>query len=103
MDVPHKRLTERASHDDMTIDNYHTFPALHKYLEIDRKGLFEVEEKFGLELFKATFKDEFYAGEHHVTQIFEQIYSKGFPKVNPSWLKFAANNSLFNFMDTTLK
>ena len=94
LDVPHKKMTETVSHDDITIDNYRTFPALHKYLENACKGLFEVVEKFGLEPFKATSKDEFYAGEHHVTQIFEQIYGKSFTKVNPSWL---------NLMDTTLK
>ena len=40
-DVEHKKLTETVSHDDITVENWDTFPQLHKYLENDCKGLLE--------------------------------------------------------------
>ena len=89
LDVEHQKLTETVSHDEITINNYHTFPALPKYLENDCKGLFEVIGKFSKDLFQSTIKPGLIGGENHVTQIFEQIYGKPFRKSRPKWLKFA--------------
>ncbi len=58
-DVKHKKLTETVSHDKITIDNWHTFSELPRYLEYDCKGLFEVLQAFSLQVFESTAQDEF--------------------------------------------
>jgi hypothetical protein len=51
--VEHQKLTETVSHDDITLENYHTFPALRKYLSHDCRGLLEVMLSFNKEVFDA--------------------------------------------------
>jgi len=50
--VKHQKLTETVSHDDITLDNWHTFPQLPAYLEHDCKGLLEVMHQFNEDVFK---------------------------------------------------
>ena len=38
----HQKLPETVNHDEITLDNYHTFPQLENYLKHDVLGLFEV-------------------------------------------------------------
>lgn len=45
--VEHQKLDETVCHKDITLDNWHTFPQLRKYLEHDCRGLYEVLCKFG--------------------------------------------------------
>jgi hypothetical protein len=47
LDVKHKKLTETVSHNDITLNNYMTFPQLPLYLTHDVFGLLEVMLKFG--------------------------------------------------------
>jgi hypothetical protein len=49
--VKHQKLAETVSHDDITLDNWHTFPALKTYLEHDCKGLLEVMHQFNSDVF----------------------------------------------------
>jgi len=51
LDVKHKKLTETISHDDITLDNYTTFPALPTYLSHDVRGLLEVMLNFNHSVF----------------------------------------------------
>jgi hypothetical protein len=51
LEVKHQKLTETVSHDDITLKNYHTFPALKKYLSHDCRGLLEVMHSFNLSVF----------------------------------------------------
>ena len=44
--VKHKKLSETVSFNDININNWNTFPQLHKYLEHDCKGLLEVMTSF---------------------------------------------------------
>ncbi len=41
LDVKHKKMPELVSHEDITLQNYHTFPEIKKYLSHDVKGLLE--------------------------------------------------------------
>ena len=65
LDVEHKKMTETVCHDEITIDNYHTFPALEQYLENDCKGLYEVLWCYNIEI-KTAFD---YEGEQHYKHI----------------------------------
>lgn len=40
----HQKLPETVNHDEITLDNYHTFPQLENYLKHDVLGLYEVLE-----------------------------------------------------------
>ena len=51
LDVKHTKLTETISHDDITLDNYTTFPALPTYLSHDVRGLLEVMLNFNHSVF----------------------------------------------------
>lgn len=53
LEVKHRKLPETISHSDITLDNYHTFPALKKYLTHDVFGLYEVIEKFGSAIYQS--------------------------------------------------
>ena len=44
--VKHQKLTETVSHDEITIQNWTTFPALDNYLKNDCLGLLEVVDSF---------------------------------------------------------
>ena len=50
--VKHQKLTETISHDDITLENYHTFPALKTYLSHDVKGLLECMLIFNKSVFE---------------------------------------------------
>lgn len=47
----HQKLTETVDHDQITLDNFHRFPELKKYLEHDCKGLLEGITKFNKSIF----------------------------------------------------
>ena len=49
--VEHQKLTETVQHDQITLDNYMTFPQLKQYLTHDVYGLLEVIETFGQGIF----------------------------------------------------
>ena len=51
LDVEHKKLTETVSHDDITLENYDTFPAMKTYLSHDVRGLLEVMLTFNKSVF----------------------------------------------------
>ena len=86
-DVKHKKLTETVSHDKITIDNWHTFSELPRYLEYDCKGLFEVLQAFSLQVFESTAQDEFKGCEAYVRQLFECARGVEYKKTRPSELK----------------
>jgi len=50
----HQKLTETVSHDDITLQNYDTFPQLKAYLEHDVLGLYEVMLKFSQACYEAS-------------------------------------------------
>ena len=76
--VEHQKLTETVDHDDITVDNYMSFPQLPKYLENDCKGLYEVLQAFGEQVFTATAQDEFRGSEAYTRQIFEHAFDVEF-------------------------
>ena len=84
--VEHQKLTETVDHDDITVDNYMSFPQLPKYLENDCKGLYEVLQAFGEQVFTATAQDEFRGSEAYTRQIFEHAFDVEFKKMRPRWL-----------------
>ena len=84
--VEHQKLTETVDHDDITVDNYMSFPQLPKYLENDCKGLYEVLQAFGEQVFTATAQDEFRGCEAYTRQIFEHAFDVEFKKMRPRWL-----------------
>ena len=84
--VEHQKLTETVDHDDITVDNYMSFPQLPKYLENDCKGLYEVLQAFGGQVFTATAQDEFRGCEAYTRQIFEHAFDAEFKKMRPRWL-----------------
>ena len=84
--VEHQKLTETVNHDDITVDNYMSFPQLPKYLENDCKGLYEVLQAFGEQVFTATAQDEFRGCEAYTRQIFEHAFDVEFKKMRPRWL-----------------
>jgi hypothetical protein len=85
-EVEHQKLTETVDHDDITVDNYMSFPQLPKYLENDCKGLYEVLQAFGEQVFTATAQDEFRGCEAYTRQIFEHAFDVEFKKMRPRWL-----------------
>ena len=84
--VEHQKLTETVDHDDITVDNYMSFPQLRKYLENDCKGLYEVLQAFGEQVFTATAQHEFRGCEAYTRQIFEHAFDVEFKKMRPRWL-----------------
>ena len=84
--VKHQKLTETVDHDDITVDNWMDFPQLPQYLENDCKGLYEVLQSFGEQVFNATAQDEFRGCEAYTRQIFEYAFGVEFKKVRPKWL-----------------
>ncbi len=52
LDVEHKKLSETVSHDEITLQNYHTFPALKTYLSHDVRGLLEAMIIFNKSVFE---------------------------------------------------
>ena len=85
-EVEHQKLTETVDHDDITVDNWTDFHQLPKYLENDCKGLYEVLESFGGQVFEATAQDEFRGREAYTRQIFEHAFDVEFQKTRPKWL-----------------
>ena len=85
--VEHKKLTETVSHDDITVENWDTFPQLHKYLENDCKGLLECLVCFSKEVFNSTAEDEFKGSEAYVRQLFASAFGRPFIKVRPKFLE----------------
>lgn len=77
-EVEHQKLTETVSHDDITLDNWNTFPELPQYLENDVKGLYEVLEKFNDIVWEATLKEDT-KRETKCRAIFEAIFKQPFP------------------------
>ena len=49
--VEHQKLDETVHHDEINLDNWHTFEALPKYLENDCRGLYEVLEQYIHDIF----------------------------------------------------
>lgn len=52
-DVEHKKLTETVDHNEITLQNYSTFPEIKKYLTHDVFGLLEIMDKFSKDVFLA--------------------------------------------------
>jgi hypothetical protein len=50
-DTPHKKLPELVKHEDITLQNYHTFPEIKKYLSHDVKGLLESMLQFNKQIY----------------------------------------------------
>ena len=67
-DVEHKKLTETVCHDDITVENWDTFPQLHTYLENDCKGLLEC-----LVRFRALFRRSIYTRKETSNRICSDI------------------------------
>ena len=86
-DVEHKKPTETVSHDDITVENWDTFPQLHKYLENDCKGLLECLVCFSKEVFNSTAEDEFKGSEAYVRQLFASAFGRPSIKVRPKFLE----------------
>jgi len=84
--VKHQKLDETVNHDDITINNWNSFPELPKYLEYDCKGLYEVVEAFSKQVFEATAQHEFRGCEAYTRQIFEHAFDVEFKKARPRWL-----------------
>jgi hypothetical protein len=85
--VEHKKLTETVCHDDITVENWDSFPQLHKYLENDCKGLLECLACFSKEVFNSTAEDEFKGSEAYVRQLFAIAFGRPFVKVRPKFLE----------------
>ena len=54
MKVQHQKLKETVDHDDITLQNWHTFPQLQEYLKHDVLGLLECIVEFSKNVFDAT-------------------------------------------------
>ena len=93
--VPHLKLAETVSHDDITLDNWHTFDALPLYLTHDCLGLLELLDRFGAEIFEVSYTEvvEKNKCERNVANILEALLGlphMSFRKQRPEWLKVEA-------------
>jgi len=55
--VPHQKLTETISHEDITLENYNSpeyYPLIHKYLTNDCLGLLEILHTFSKSVYEST-------------------------------------------------
>ena len=75
--VPHQKLAETVCHDDITLDNWHTFPQLRQYLAHDCLGLLELVDRFGAEIFEMSWteKVERHHGERNTANVLEALLS----------------------------
>ena len=90
--TPHQKLVETVCHDDITLDNWHTFPQLEDYLCNDCLGLLELIDRFGEEIFTMSYteKKEKHYGERNTANVLEALLGlppMSFEKKRPSWLK----------------
>ena len=53
-DVEHQKLDKTVNHDDITLENWHTFEELPKYLENDCKGLYEVIDQYTKDIWEVS-------------------------------------------------
>lgn len=88
--VVHQKLAETVRHDEITIQNWNTFPQLPRYLEHDCKGLLEVVTQFSRDVFQASSRDFVLSREAICRQAFEHFTGKPFAQVRPPWLGLSA-------------
>jgi len=92
--VPHQKLTETVSHDEITLDNWGWFEELPRYLAHDCLGLLELIDRFGAEIFDVSYteKAEKNTRERDVANILERLLGlehMSFRKQRPKWLSKA--------------
>lgn len=97
--VPHQKLVETVSHDDITLDNFDTFEQLPRYLLHDCLGLLELIDRFGAQIFDMSWteKAEKHYGERNTANVLETLLSlphMSFTKQRPSWLTNANGDRL---------
>ena len=91
--VAHKKLTDEVDHDLITLDNWHTFPELPKYLMHDVLGLYEVVKQFSLDVYEAT-SFAMTSRERFVKNLLEHATNLTWEKKRPAWLKTDAGKIL---------
>lgn len=86
-DVKHKKLTETVNHNEITLDNFNSFPQLPKYLENDCIGLHEVLSTFNFIVWNMSKKDsKTCKSENRVKAIYELLVEQKFEKIRPDFL-----------------
>ena len=97
--VRHPPMKEAVNHDDITIDNFHTFTQLPGYLLHDCLGLLELIDQFGEHIFKVSYteKTERHLGERDTANVLEALLGlphMSFCKKRPAWLKSGTGKRL---------
>ena len=89
--VPHPKLVETVDHDDITLQNWHTFDQLPLYLTHDCLGLLELLDRFATEIFELSYTEKMEKNkcERNVANILEALLGlpfMSFVKKRPEWL-----------------
>jgi hypothetical protein len=100
--VEHQKLPETVNHDQIKLDNWHTWKELPKYLKHDVLGLFECLEKFNNDVWDATTMNR-NSRELFCKDVIEVLCGKKFFKVRPKWLVFNGKKLELDIYNEDLK